>query len=216
MFVFPCFIHTLTLVCWEGAKHHLLWLWVLPWRASQVALVVKNPPANTWDIRDVGSLPGLGKSPREGNGNPLQYSCLGNAMDRGAWWAIVHRVIRSRTWLKWLSMWYLDEMYLSPGGVCRAAAWLQLCRAKSLTGKWGEGCWAIWALLGDYGAKLWLSPGGWILTAVVSLAIVGLSPYLVQRRAVQLSTSNDRSKHDLGSRNGTQSSSSVAPVKALT
>ena len=53
-------------------------------RASQVALVVKNPSANGGDIRDVGSTPGLGRVPREGNGTPLQYSCLGNLMDRGA------------------------------------------------------------------------------------------------------------------------------------
>ena len=53
-------------------------------RASQVALVVKNPSANAGDIRDVGSTPGLGRFPREGNGTPLQYSCLGNLMDRGA------------------------------------------------------------------------------------------------------------------------------------
>ena len=46
--------------------------------------VVKNPPVNAGDIGDVGSIPGLGKSPGEGNGNPLQYSCLGNPMDRGA------------------------------------------------------------------------------------------------------------------------------------
>ena len=46
--------------------------------SSQVVLVVKNPPANTGDIRDVGSIPGLGKSPGGGHGNPLQYSCLGN------------------------------------------------------------------------------------------------------------------------------------------
>ena len=62
---------------------------------SQVALVVKNPPANAGDIRDVGLIPGSGRSPREGNGNPLQYSCLENPMDRGAWWATVHRVIKS-------------------------------------------------------------------------------------------------------------------------
>ena len=54
-------------------------------RASQLALVVKNLPANTGDVRDVGSIPGLGRSPGGGNGNPLQYSCLGNPMDRGAW-----------------------------------------------------------------------------------------------------------------------------------
>ena len=50
----------------------------------KVALVVKNPPANAGDTRDMGSAPGLEKSPGEGNGNPLQYSCLENSMDRGA------------------------------------------------------------------------------------------------------------------------------------
>ena len=68
--------------------------------ASQVALVVKNPPAVAGDIRDVGSVPGLERSPGEGNGNPFQYSCLGNPMDRGAWWAIVHGVTKSWTRLK--------------------------------------------------------------------------------------------------------------------
>ena len=48
---------------------------------------------------DMGSIPGLGQSPTEGNGNPLQYSCLGNPMDRGAWWAIVHGVTKSQTQL---------------------------------------------------------------------------------------------------------------------
>ena len=50
--------------------------------ASQVSLVVKNPPANAGDIRDVGSIPGLGRSSGGGHGNPLQYACLGNSMDR--------------------------------------------------------------------------------------------------------------------------------------
>ena len=54
-------------------------------RASQVALVVKNPPANAGDIKDAGLIPGLGRSPGEGNGNTLQYSCLENPMNRGAW-----------------------------------------------------------------------------------------------------------------------------------
>ena len=54
-------------------------------RASQVVPVVKNLPANTEDLRDTGSVPGSGRSPGEGNGNPLQYSCLENPMDRGAW-----------------------------------------------------------------------------------------------------------------------------------
>ena len=52
--------------------------------ASQVALVVKNPPANEGDLRDAGSIPGSGKSPEVGNGNPPQYSCLENSMDKGA------------------------------------------------------------------------------------------------------------------------------------
>ena len=60
-------------------------------RASQVALVVKNPPANAGDLRDSGSIPGLGRS-GEGNGNPLQYSCLGKSMDVRAWQAAVQRV----------------------------------------------------------------------------------------------------------------------------
>ena len=52
---------------------------------SQYVLVVKNPPANAEDIIDVGSIPGLGRLPGKGNGNPLQNSCLGNPMDKGAW-----------------------------------------------------------------------------------------------------------------------------------
>ena len=52
-------------------------------------LVVKNPPANTGDLRDAGLIPGWGRSPGGGHGNPLQYSCLENPMDRGAWWATV-------------------------------------------------------------------------------------------------------------------------------
>ena len=55
-------------------------------------LVLKNSLANAEDIRDTGLVPGLGRSPGEGHGNPLQYSCLENPMDRGAWWATVHSV----------------------------------------------------------------------------------------------------------------------------
>ena len=55
-----------------------------------MTLVIKNPPANAEDIRDLSLIPGLGRSPGEGNGNSLQYSCLEKSMDRGAWWAIVH------------------------------------------------------------------------------------------------------------------------------
>ena len=63
----------------------------------QVVLVVRNPPAIAQDIRDAGSSPGLGRSPGEGHGNQLQYSCLENPMDRGAWQAIVHGVAKGRT-----------------------------------------------------------------------------------------------------------------------
>ena len=67
--------------------------------ASQVVLVVKNPPAHAGDARDTVSIPGSRRSPGVGNGNPLQYSCLGNLTDREAWWAIVHRVAKSQTQL---------------------------------------------------------------------------------------------------------------------
>ena len=56
--------------------------------------MVKNPPANSGDTRDLGLIPGSGRSPGGGNGNPFQYSCLGNPMDRRAWWAIVYGVAR--------------------------------------------------------------------------------------------------------------------------
>ena len=59
-----------------------------------MALVVKNPPANAGDIKDAGSTPGLGRSPGGGDGNPRQYSRLGNPMDRGAWWAAVPGVTK--------------------------------------------------------------------------------------------------------------------------
>ena len=66
-------------------------------RASQVALVVKHPPANAGDVREAGSIPGLGRFPGEGNGDLLQYSCLENSMDRGAWQATDHGATKSQT-----------------------------------------------------------------------------------------------------------------------
>ena len=59
--------------------------------------MVKNPPASAGDAGDRGLIPGLGRSPGEGNGNPLQYSCLGNPMDRGVWRATVHGVAKNWT-----------------------------------------------------------------------------------------------------------------------
>ena len=64
--------------------------------------MVKNMPANVGDIRDSGSIPGLGTSSGGGQGNPLHYSCPENPMDRGAWQATVHRVTKSRAQLKHL------------------------------------------------------------------------------------------------------------------
>ena len=60
---------------------------------------MKNLPASSGDIRDAGSIPGSGISPGEGNGSPLQYSCLENLMDRGAWWDTVRGVTKSQTQL---------------------------------------------------------------------------------------------------------------------
>ena len=68
-----------------------------------VTQVVENPPANAEDIEDVDSIPGLGRSPGRGHGNPLQYSCLENPRDGGAWWAAIYGVAQSRTRLKRLS-----------------------------------------------------------------------------------------------------------------
>ena len=66
-------------------------------RASQVALVLKNPPVNAGDIRDAGLISGSSRSLGGGNGDSLQYSCLENPMNRGAWRATVHRVTKSWT-----------------------------------------------------------------------------------------------------------------------
>ena len=70
---------------------------------------VKNPPANAGDTGDTGSIPGSGRSPGEGHGNPLQYSCLENPMDRESWWSTAHRVAKSQTRLKQLSTYALHR-----------------------------------------------------------------------------------------------------------
>ena len=70
----------------------------------KMALVVNNLPANAGELRDTGSIPGLGRSPGGGNGNPFQYSYLENHMDRGVWQDVVHRVAKGQTGPKGLSM----------------------------------------------------------------------------------------------------------------
>ena len=84
---------------------------------SQVALRVKNLPANAANVRGSGSIPGSGRSPGRGHENPLQYSYLENPVDRGAWWATVNRVARGWTGLKQLSM-HADTHTL-----CMSRAW---------------------------------------------------------------------------------------------
>ena len=77
---------------------------------SQVAPVVKNPPARAGDTRLMGSIPGLGRSPGGGSGNPLHFSCLESPMDREAWWTAAHGIIKSCTWLKWLTTHHINFM----------------------------------------------------------------------------------------------------------
>ena len=78
-----------------------------------MVLVIKNLAANVGDARDAGLIPGLRRSPGAGHGNPFQYSCLENPMDRGAWQAAVHRVTKSQTQLKRLNMRALWLMVIS-------------------------------------------------------------------------------------------------------
>ena len=74
--------------------------------------MVKNPPANAGDVRGAGSIPWSGRDPGRGNDNLLQYSCLENPMDRGAWWATVHRVAKSQPRLKPLNT-HIAQILLS-------------------------------------------------------------------------------------------------------
>ena len=98
---------------WNGSKPKTEYIY-LPLN-SQVVLVIKNLPANVGDARDSGSIPGLGRSPGVENGDRLQYSCLENSMDKGAWWAIVHRAAKSQTLLSDLTIslhFWLDRVML--------------------------------------------------------------------------------------------------------
>ena len=108
--------------------------------ASQMALGVNNLPASAGDIRDVDSIPGSGRSPGGRHGNPLQYSCLENAMDRGAWWAIVHGVTKSRTWLSDLALSLFDshtDFYLPKPEALHSVHFTGLSKSKSL---WNRLC----------------------------------------------------------------------------
>ena len=94
---------------WEGplakemTTHSSIRAWRIPWteEPAQVVLVVKKLPANAGDVKDTGSIPGSERSPGEGNGNPLQYSCLENYTDKGVWPATIHGLAKSQMWLSY-------------------------------------------------------------------------------------------------------------------
>ena len=96
--------------------------------------MVKNSPANAGDMRELGSIPGSERSPGEGNGNPLQYPCLENPIDRGARWAPVHEVAKSQTQLERFSMYacsyqkYFKVIYCS---LCPPLLMSQIIRSNS-------------------------------------------------------------------------------------
>ena len=95
-----------------------------------MALVVKNAPTNAGDVTDMGSIPGSGRSPGGGHGNPLQYSCLESPMDRGAWQATVRRVAQSWTRLKRLS---------TQAHVGLAVGTFRTVQGRALPSGWQEG-----------------------------------------------------------------------------
>ena len=102
-FFLELFLHSPPVAYWAlPLAHNKCEVLLFPW-ASQLALVVKNPPANAEDTRDTGSILELGRCPGGGQGDSLQYSCLENPMDRGVWEATVQRVAKSRTQLNQLS-----------------------------------------------------------------------------------------------------------------
>ena len=99
---------------------------------SQVALVIKNPPAHAGDIKDTGSILGCERFPGGGHGILLQCSCLENSMDRGAWWASVHGVTKSQTQLKQLSMHACQYCFFFYWSIVN----LQCCIGFKCTAKW--------------------------------------------------------------------------------
>ena len=110
---------------WIFFNHWFFTFWEAPcvcvYWASQVVPVVKNPPANAGDTGDVGSIPGLGRSPGGGHGNPLQYSCLENPMDRRAWWAAVHGVAKELDMTEATK--HSQYIYITYSYILRSLAW---------------------------------------------------------------------------------------------
>ena len=131
-----------------------IWVW-----ASSVAQWVKNPPARVGDTGDSGFLPGSGRSPGGGHGNPLQYSCLENPMDTGAWRAVVYGVlVKTHHLMQSLSSWFRswkEKSPCSPSPRWRTRAW-------PLAGP--AGC--------SHAGSHWLIDGKWCLESVHSRCIV--------------------------------------------
>ena len=132
---------------------HLLYSVRFAW-ASQVTPVVKNLPASAGDMPvktclPVGLIPGLGRSPGGEHGNSLKYSCLENAMDRGDWWAIVHRVTQRWTWLKQLNTHTHTHTHRPAhnfhGHVSYCCCFWCYCLWGGL---WGHCFWSLFLLLG--------------------------------------------------------------------
>ena len=106
--------------------------WVLCSMGFPGGLEVK---ASAWNAGDPGSIPGSGRSPGEGNGNPLQYSCLENPVEGGAWWATVHGVTKSRTWLSDLTFVFGVLSRLPGGAGCKEPA----CQCRIINSVSGSG-----------------------------------------------------------------------------
>ena len=94
-----------------------------------MALLGKSPPANAGDIRDTSSIPGSGRSPGGGHGNPFQHSCLENPMDRGAWRAAVHGVAESDKTVMTMRAHTQPSLNIIPG------IFLQICKDKCASGQ---------------------------------------------------------------------------------
>ena len=147
------------------------------WLGFPGGSAIKNPPANAGST-DQGSIPESGRFPGGGHGNPVQYSCLENSMDRGAWWAIVHRVTKSQTWLKRLSMqarthWLLVLSCLGTFTICLAPhpdslvwlsayQWAQVGRPVPVDGK--PLGWRPWEFV-DSCTEMWGAPTVWLMSS---------------------------------------------------
>ena len=137
-----CYRSPRNLICsyfnliWSNNAKYLLFFYRHIWGLPRGALVVNCLPASAGEIRDTSSIPGLGRSPRGGQGNSLQYSCLGNSMDRGAWWTMIHRVTKSQTRLKWLCththrhIYYHNSNPVFSGLIKLILPWEHLCEIK--------------------------------------------------------------------------------------